>query len=212
MKTRTRMGLILAVLTVVLSLGATTALAHGGHGRVGFGLGSSGGTATDLLTPAAKSLGVTVDALKKAILDDANARVDAAVKADRLDADQAADLKDDLAASPERAIALTTATGVARALGTTKAKLDDAFRAARKADLVARIDQAVKDGRIDDDQAADLKDALDDATLPGYRGGGGPGFGRGGFGLGHGLGFGGHGKGSGSSSGSKARGGSAQPA
>lgn len=188
MKRRTRMGLLLAALTALLALGATTALAHGGGG-----FGGRGGSPTDLLPEAAKALGVSTDALKKAILDDANARIDAAVKAERLDADQAADLKDDLAAAPQRAVRLTTATGVARNLGTTKAKLDDAFRAARKADITARIDQALKDGRIDADRAKEMKDALATATLPGYahgfghRGMGGPGH-RGMGGPGSGLG------------------------
>lgn len=211
MKTTTRIGVALGVLVLVLALGATSALAHGGRGG-GFGGGPFGGrTATDPLPEAAKALGVTTDALKKAILDDAGTRIDAAVKAGKLDADQAADLKDDLASAPQQAMGLTTATGVARNLGTTKAKLDDAFRAARKADAIARIDKALKDERIDADQAKKLKDALADVTFPGYKGGlggfGGRGFGGHGFGgpdLGHG--------GIGGGSGQKLPGASLQPA
>ena len=73
-------------------------------------------------------------------------------------------------------------------LGITKAKLDDAFRSARKAAYLTKIDKALADDRIDEDTAADLKADLEDADLPGYkqslalRGGfGGPfggGFGR----------------------------------
>lgn len=95
--------------------------------------------------------------------------------------------KDDLASNPQLAVQFTSATGVARKLGTTKAKLDDAFRAARKAAYIAQIDKAVADDRIDEDTAADMKADLEDADLPGYkpslafRGGFG-GFGFGGFG------------------------------
>ena len=213
MKTTTRIGVALGVLVLVLALGATSAFAHGGRGGFGFGGPFGGRTATDLLPEAAKSLGVTTDALKKAILDDAGARIDAAVKAGKLDADQAADIKDDLASAPQPAIGLTTATGVARNLGTTKAKLDDAFRAARKADAIARIDKALKDERIDADQAKKLKDGLADVTFPGYKGG------LGGFGGGMGFGFGGHGRGGfggglgdGPGSGQKLPGASLQPA
>jgi hypothetical protein len=184
---------IIGILGVValLAIGVSSALAHGGRGGPFFGAKSQ----TDLITPAAQTLGVSADALKKAILDDANARIDAAVKAERIDADQAADLKDDLAANPQRAMRLTTATGVARALNTTKAKLDDAFRAARKAAMIAKIDQAVKDERITSEQANQMKAQLEDAQLPGYnagfgfgRHGGGPGFGKHGFGFGKGMG------------------------
>lgn len=175
-------GLLVGAVAALLALGATSALAHGGGGIFGK-------TQSDLLPAAAKQLGVSEDALKKAIADDAGARIDRAVKAGRLDEDQAADLEDSLASNPRWAIGLTTATGVARNLGTTKGKLDDAFRAARKAALVAKIDQAVKDGRLDADDAADLKAKLDDVTLPGYKSGFGFGFGLG-FALGHRGGFG----------------------
>lgn len=182
---------IIGILGVValLAVGVSSALAHGGRGGPFFGAKSQ----TDLIAPAAQTLGVSADALKKAILEDANTRIDAAVKAERIDADQAADLKDDLAANPQRAMRLTTATGVARALNTTKAKLDDAFRAARKASVIAKIDQAVKDQRITSEQATQMKAQLEDAQLPGYGGGfgrhgGGPGFGRHGFGFGMGMG------------------------
>ncbi len=180
-------GLVALVSVVVLALGASTAFGHGGPGRgVMFGKASQ---QVDLITPAAKTLGVSVDTLKQAILDVAGTKIDKAVADDRIDEDDAADLKDDLAGSPQLAIRFTSATGVARKLGITKAKLDDAFRAARKAAIVAEIDKAVVDDRIDEDTAADLKADLDDADLPGYkpslafRGGfGGFGFGFGGFG------------------------------
>jgi polyhydroxyalkanoate synthesis regulator phasin len=174
MRGRRLVSILVAAIAALLAIGATTALAHGGGP-----FGSR--TQTDLITPAAKELGITVDKLNAAILKDAGARIDRIVKAGNLDEDQAADFKDNLAANPRLAIGLTTATGVARELGITKAKLDDAFRAARKADLTARIDQAVKDGRLTADQAKELKANLDTTTLPGYKGG---------FGIGHDFGFG----------------------
>jgi hypothetical protein len=185
-----KLTLTLAAAAAVIAVGASAALAHGPGG------GAFGMTSSNLLDAAAKSLGVSTDTLKKAIVDDASTRIDAAVKADKLDADQAADIKDELAAHPEFATGLTTATGVARNLGKTKGQLDDAFRAARKAEIVARIDQAVKDKRIDDARAKEMKDALDKATLPGYKGGFGFGGHMGGPGMGgSGMRFGGHGMG-----------------
>ncbi|MBM3678078.1 MAG: hypothetical protein FJW96_09390 [Actinobacteria bacterium] len=189
MGTRLRTTILTAVAAIAVAAGGTALAADGtpnGH--------------TAFRDAVAQSLGVSVDTLKKAILDDAGTRIDKAVKDGDLDADEAADMKDDLAAAPERAIRLTTATGVARNLGTTKAKLDDAFRAARKAELTARIDQALKDGWIDEDDANQLNDRLAEMTLPGYKGGhsfGGcdPG---GGHGFGHRGGpFGGDGPGKG---------------
>ena len=161
---RVRKAIVLSALASVLllALGATTASAH----RGGPFLGKQG---SDLTAAAAKQLGVSTDTLKKAILDDANARIDKAVKDGKLDEDQAADLKDELAARPQLAVPLTTATGVARNLKITKAKLDSAYQAARKAEMLARIDQAVKDERITADQAKELKATLEEADLPGYK-------------------------------------------
>ena len=72
---------------------------------------------------------------------------------------------------------------VASNLGVTTAKLNDGFRAARKALIQARINAALDDEQIDKERADELKDELDDAELPGYKGGfgfglhfGGPGF------------------------------------
>lgn len=188
MKKRTRLGgLVALVSVVVLVLGVSSAFGHGGPGRGGlFGKSSQ---KVDLLTPAAKSLGISVDTMKKAILDVANAKIDKAVEDEKIDEDDAADLKDDLAGTPQLAIPFTSATGVAKKLGITKAKLDDAFRAARKSAAIAQIDKAVADDRIDEDTAADLKDDLEDADLPGYK----PSLAfRGGFGGLFGGGFGRH--------------------
>ena len=77
--------------------------------------------------------------------------------------------EDDLASHVQFAVGLTTATGVARNLKIAKAKLDSAYRAARKADLLVKLDQAVQNNRITADQAAQLKAKLDEADLPGYK-------------------------------------------
>ena len=155
--------IVLATLAagLVLAFGAAGASAHGG--------GAFGFASTDLTAAAAKQLGVSTDTLKKAILDDAYARIDKAAKDGKLDEDQAADLKDDLASHVQFAVEFTTATGVARNLKVTKAKLDSAYQAARKADLLARIDQAVKNNRLTADQATQLKAKIDEADLPGYK-------------------------------------------
>ena len=104
--------IVLATLVsgLALALGAAAAFAHGG-GPVGLKSG------TDLTAAAAKQLGVSTATLEKAILDDANARIDKAVEDGTLDEDQAADLKDDLASHVQYAVGLTTATGVARNFG-----------------------------------------------------------------------------------------------
>ena len=189
-------GIGTLVVAAALTVGVASALAHGGLG----GVGGKKASAT-LLANAAKNLGVSTAKLNAAILADANARIDKAVKAEKIDDDQAADLKDDLAANPALAIPLTTATGVARELGTTKAKLDTAFRAARKTAILAKIDQAVADDRLTEAEGAELKADVEENAedLPGYKGGGfGLGFGgpggrghHGHGGLGGGPGFGG---------------------
>jgi hypothetical protein len=153
-------GLATLASMLLLAVGVSAAYAHGG--------GPFGGK-TDLTAAAAKQLGISTETLKKAILDDATARIDKAVKDAKLDDDQAADLKDDLASNVQFAVPFTTATGVARNLKITKAKLDSAYQAARKADMLARIDQAVKDDRITADQAKEMKANLDTADLPGYK-------------------------------------------
>ncbi|MCY7301867.1 MAG: hypothetical protein LH654_02310, partial [Thermoleophilia bacterium] len=85
-------------------------------------------------------------------------------------------------------------TAVAKNLGTTKAKLNAAFSSAAKAQATARVDQALKDGKITEVQATEMKAKIAEATFPGF-GAGGPGHGPGGHGGpggpgGGGMGFG----------------------
>jgi hypothetical protein len=175
--------LLLALAAVAaLSVGATSAFAHGGG--PGFRLG---GTNTALLADAAKRLGVTAEQLEQAITNAAVARIDEAVEDGDLDSGDADELKDEVADDNIRlAISLSRTRAVAANLNRTAAQLNTAFREARKAQLTARIDEAVEDGDLDEDEAKELKEDLEQVRLPGYK----PftlGFGRG-FGTGFGFG------------------------
>jgi hypothetical protein len=171
-------GLLVAIGAVaLLSLGVGSALAHG----PGPGFGLRLAKADSLVAAAAKQLGVTTDKLESAITDAAIARIDEAVEEDDLDADDADELKDEAKENLRLAISLSRTKAVATNLGTTTAKLNTAFREARMAQIVARIDDAVADGDLDEeDEAKELKADLEDARLPGYK----PVF-MGGFGFGH---------------------------
>jgi hypothetical protein len=165
----------------LLAVATTAASAHGGRGGPLRGAGAS-----TLVTQAAKELGVARAKLKDAIVDSAVARIDEAVADGDVDKDDVADLKSEVADNLQLAIGISRTRTVASNLGISTAKLNDGFRAARKTLIVAQIDKALADKRIDKDRADDLKDDLDDADLPGYKGGL--------FGLG-GLAFGGRGPG-----------------
>jgi hypothetical protein len=67
------------------------------------------------------------------------------------------------------AMALSRTRTVASNLGITTAKLTSGFRAARKALILARIDDALADGDIRADRAAELRQRLDSVQLPGYK-------------------------------------------
>jgi hypothetical protein len=172
---------LLAAISVVglLTLGAATASAHGGGGCKGAG----GVSASSLVTKAATQLNVTRAKLKSAIVDAADARIDAEVAAGDIESDEAADLKD--RADDDLAFAIKTSQTrtVAANLGITVAALNDGFRSARKALYTAKIDKALASGDITAAEAADLKAELDDADLPGYKA-----FASGGFDLGYGGG------------------------
>lgn len=145
----------------------------------------------------AKSLGTTAAKLNAAVKASALANIDAALAAKEITADEAATLKAALAEG-KRAMRFATAAGVAKELGTTEAKLNAAFSDAHKAQANARVDQALKDGKITESYAKELKAQIDAATFPGF-GAGGPGHhgGKGGpggpggkGGQGPGMGFG----------------------
>jgi hypothetical protein len=134
----------------------------------------------------AKNLGTTAAKLKAAVKAAATANIDAALAADEITAAEAATLKAALA-DGKPAMRLATAAGVAKQLGTTEAKLNAAFSDAKKVHATARVDQALKDGKITESQATDMKAKIAAATFPGF-GAGGPGHGGPGGHGGHGGG------------------------
>jgi hypothetical protein len=185
------LGAVLAAVAL-LAVGVAAAGAHGGaaEGRPGPG----GESAGKLVTEAAKRLGLTRAALVEAIEKAAAMRIDEAVEDGDLDADDAADLKDETGDDLRLAMSVSRTRVVAANVSKTTTQLNTAFREARKALVTARIDEAVADGDLEAEEAAELKDDLDDADLPGYKAGlHGLGFGPGpGFGFGVGPGGFGH--------------------
>jgi hypothetical protein len=172
-----RIVLVVVVpVAVILAVGAGTATAHGGPGH---GLGRV--SANALINEAAKQLDVTAAKLRTAIVDAAIARIDEAAKAGDIDADDVDEYKDEARENLRFAIDVSRTRVVASNLGITTAKLNTGFRAARKALILARIDEAVADGDLEADDAAELKADLEDAELPGYKA-----FGFHGYGYGHG--------------------------
>lgn len=164
--------------TVLFAVAVSTASAHGGRGGP-----LRGASASALVTQAAKELGVTRAKLKDAIVDAAAARIDEAVSDGDVDRDDAADLKADVADNLNFAMAISRTRTVASNLGVTTAKLNDGFRDARKALILARINDALDDEQIDKERADELKDELNDAGVPGYKGGFGFGLHFGGPGI-----------------------------
>jgi polyhydroxyalkanoate synthesis regulator phasin len=174
-----RLSAFVAVsLVALLAVGATVASAHRGPGRA-----FKTPNASALVTQAAKQLDVTRAKLVEAIEDAAVARIDEAVEDGDIDADEADELKDEARDNLRYAMTLSRTKTVASNLGITTAKLNTAFRAARKAVIIARIDKAVANGDLDEEEAAELKEELEGASLPGYKAGGGFGFGLGGPGA-----------------------------
>lgn len=172
-------------LVAVFAVAVATASAHGGRG--GPLRAERGEHADALVTQAAKELGVTRAKLVDAIADAARARIDEAVSDDDLDKEDAADLKEEVADNVRLAMAISRTRTVASNLGVTTAKLNQEFRDARKAVILAEIEEALAEDRIDKERADELKDELADAGLPGYKAGfglGGRGHGLGGFGGG----------------------------
>ena len=112
------------------------------------------------MTEAAQ-LGVTRAALVAAIEKSATTAVDDALADEDIDADRAADLKEEVPDNLRLAMALSRTRTVASNLGITTAKLNLGFRAAREALILARIDKALADGDITADQAAQLEQQLD---------------------------------------------------
>jgi hypothetical protein len=85
---------MLAVLSlaVLLTVGVAAASAHGGPGN---GAGGRGISISPLVTQSAKELGVTRAKLKEAIVDSALTSVDEALEDEEIEADEAAELKEE---------------------------------------------------------------------------------------------------------------------
>jgi hypothetical protein len=170
----------------LLAFGVVTASANrGGAGRPGQVRGAHGVADGGLVTEAAKELDVTRAALKTAVVESAETEIDEAVEDDALDADEAADRKQQARENLRYAYRLTRAQTVASNLGITTARLNSGFRAARETLILRRIDEAVEDGDLEEEEAAELRDEVAEATLPGYKSAG-RGFGLGGPGRGAG--------------------------
>lgn len=167
-RSMTKVLLALAVaVTATLAVAVGSAAAHGGPGHGGARFAST----TKLVNAGAKELGVTNAAIRAAIVKSANARVDEAVADGDITDAPAADIKDEAADNLDVAYGLSRASTVASALGVTATKLNDAFRAARKALALANIDAALAAGHITAEQAAAAKSQVNSATLPGYKAG-----------------------------------------
>jgi len=173
-----------AALALMVGVGSAIAATGGG------GLKQEAARITDrasMEAAVAKNLGTTAAKLKAAVKAAATTRIDAALAADEITASEAATLKEALADGSFPAMRLATAAGVAKQLDTTEAKVNAAFSAAAKAQATARVDQALKDGKITGSQATDMKAKIAAATFPGF-GAGGPGHGGPGGHGGHGDG------------------------
>jgi predicted DNA-binding protein (UPF0251 family) len=183
---RRLIGSVAAVAMLAIAFGAVSASAHDGThvGRV---------STSKLVTAAASQLNVSRASLVAAIQSSANTTIAGAVDDENITADQASDLKDEVADNLNEAYALSRASTVASKLGITSAALNTGFRSARKALLDAQIDAAATAGTLTADQATTLK-AQVDASTAGYKSVGRGGLDRSGGGPGGGS-FGDHGHG-----------------
>jgi hypothetical protein len=185
----------------VVAIGiASAALVAGGGAAIA---ASSTGTNADLKAAAeqleakadrqsdlASRLGVTVAELEAAYEKAAAARIDDAEAAGDITAAEATALRQALAEDDHLVKHLALPADVAEQLGVTEEELETAITAARKAEAKARVDQALADGIITEEYAAQLKQQIDEADFAAGPGSGGPAFGGphgpGGFGFGPG--------------------------
>ena len=172
----TKVRVLLATVTALaLMVSVGTAIAATGGG----GLKQEAARIADRSSfeaSVAKNLGTSAAEIKAAVKAAAVARIDAALAADEITAAESATLKEALADGNCPAMRLATAAGVAKQLDTTEAKLNAAFSSAAKAQATARVDQALKNGKITESAAADMKAKIAAATFPDF-GAGGPGHG-----------------------------------
>ncbi len=189
--TKTRM--ILATVTALaLMVGVGTAFAASGNGPTLKEQAAQIAGRTSFDASVASSLGTTTAKLNAAIKAAATTRINTALAADEITADEATTLKDALAGGTIPAVRLASAATVAKELNTTEAKVNAAYTSAQKAQAIARVDAALEAGQITEAYATELKTQINAATFPGF--GAGPGGGHHGHGgpggAGLGLGFG----------------------
>jgi hypothetical protein len=153
-------------LAALLAVGVGTASAQGHPGQ---GLGVRGISIGSLVTRSATELSIPRADVKQAIVDSANTSIDEALADEELDADQADELKQEAADNLRVAYSLSRTRTVASNLQISTAKLNSAFRTARKALLLAKIDRAVANGDLTQEEAAAQKERLANAKLPGYK-------------------------------------------
>jgi hypothetical protein len=188
----TRLRMVLATAAALaLMVGVGSAIAATGTGN----LKQEAARITDrtaMETAVARTLGTTATKLRAAIKASAIAKVDAALAAKELTADEATTLEDAIADGSLPPMHLATAADVAKELGTTEAKLNAAWSDAAKAQAKAHLAQAVADGKLTQAQADQMTAKIDAATITFGSGPGGPGGpgGRGGHGGPGGPGFG----------------------
>lgn len=193
--TRRTMALLGAALAAAaLLVGTGVAIAASGDDKEELSGLAERIRAKDAFTDAvAKRLGVTAAKLEQSIVDAANARIDAAAKAGSISAADADVLREAVASGDHMALRIAQGADVAKALGVTEEKLDEAYAAEQKARALARVDEALEADRITKTVADELKARIEQAEFPGFGAGGpghrGHGFGpRGDFGPGDGSG------------------------
>lgn len=188
-RTVTILGAALAAVALLVGAGAAIAASSASSddelSRVAEGLRQKDA----LSTAVAKELGTTAAKVEAAIATAAKSRIDAAEKAGSLSASDADLLREALADGDRMALRIAQAADVAKALGVTQAKLDDAYAKAHKARALERVAQAEKDELITKKVADEMRARIADMTFPGFGAGG---FGHGGHGFG-GMGRMGHG-------------------
>jgi multidrug efflux pump subunit AcrA (membrane-fusion protein) len=184
--------LLVTVTALALMVAVGSAFAAGGNGPTLKEQAAQIAGRTSFDAAVASNLGTTTAKLNAAIKAAATARINAALAAGDITADEATTLKDALADGTIPAIRLATAATVAKELNTTEAEVNAAYASAQKAQAVARVDAALEAGQITEAYATELKTKINAATFPGFGAGPGDGHhGRGGpGGPGFGLGFG----------------------
>lgn len=146
-------------------------------------------------TEIAEKLGTTATKLETAIAEAAADRIDAAEKSGGLAAADADTIRTALQADGRLALRIAQGADVAKKLDVTEAKLDAAYADVQKAQALARVNQAVKDGWITEKVAEQMRTRIEATDFGGFGAGfGGHGFGGRGHGFG-GPGLGGHGPG-----------------